>query len=112
MIYRIVGEDFRTRDIKNEDGWIVGWERATGKLCGAMLAGFGGWDDLPAPRQPNPRARFWFTERGWKRYGRYILADAVKSGRRYRLLVQKNPPESRIAYKDKWQVALLPPGKK
>lgn len=103
VIYRIIGEDERYR--QNENGE---WIPKTGVLFGALLANFGGeeWADLPAPPIRNPRARFWFTEAGWKKYGRHILAHAMRSGRTYRLLRTKNPPDSAVIYRDPWQIAL------
>lgn len=103
MIYRIIAESYVT--YPDGDG---NWKRGTGQLMGAYNAGFFDLGDLPAPHVANPRTRFWFTEQGWKDYGRHLLADAHRSGRTFRLLVQKNPPRSAVVYRDKWQVALLP----
>ena len=106
MIYRIIGETERLRWADEDQTRLV---RVTGTLMGAMGADFvSSWDDLPAPSIGNPRARFWFTEAGWDRYGRATLAEAMRSGRMYRLLRKKNPPRSAVVYRDKWQVALLP----
>ena len=106
MIYRVIGES-------NYPRWNYGTDppqlvRPFGNLVGAMYAD---WipPDLPAPKvRINERARFWFTEAGFDRYGRVTLDTAMQSGRAYRLLVRKNPPRSAIVYRDKWQVALLP----
>lgn len=103
MIYRIIGEE--ERHCWDEDGNL---RRAQGRLSGACLAGFGGFEDLPYPSVSNPRARFWFTEAGWQEYGREVMKCAMQSGRPYRLLRTKNPPRSAIVYRDRWQVALLP----
>lgn len=110
MIYRVIGETERWRWADEEQTELV---RVTGKMMGAMGADFGWpyWDDLKAPSLHDPRVRFWFTQAGWDRYGRLTLAHAMRSGRTWRLLRQKNPPRSRVAYSDKWQLALLPPGK-
>ena len=111
MIYRIIGETERYRWAKDDDGYDV-VKRETGTLAGAMIAGFGTFGDLKAPPVRNHRARFWFTEAGWEKYGRDVMADAMRSGRVYRLLRRKNPPGSAVVYRDKWQVAVLPLGKK
>jgi hypothetical protein len=104
VIYRIIGESHAL--YWDEDGNL---KQGTGKLQGAMFACLGDFGDLPAPRVTNPRVRFWFTEAGWREYGRHIIADARLSGRTYRLLRRKNPPRSAVVYRDRWQVALLPP---
>lgn len=109
MIYRIIGEADRLMWSEKDNEYI----RIVGVLKGAMYAGFYGMDELPYPRHiTNPRVRFWFTERGWSKYGRYVLSSARTSGRTYRLIRQKNPPRSSVVYRDEWQVALLPPRKK
>jgi hypothetical protein len=100
MIYRIIGE--------SPHPW---WEEngpPHGTLRGAAFADLADFGDLPAPKVTNPRTRFWFTEEGWKEYGRDVLKQAMQSGRVFRLLQAKNPPRSAIVYQDKWQVALLP----
>jgi hypothetical protein len=81
------------------------------RLAGAFVAGLGGtaWSDLPIPTISHPRARFWFTEEGWQCYGRRVAAAAAASGRPYRVVRRKNPPESSVVYRDRWQVAVLPP---
>lgn len=108
MIYRIIGAARRWRI--TEEG---GWEEYDGPLMGAMYANLGEMGDLPLPPHPvNPRVRFWFTEQGWQDYGRHIIAQARERGRVFRLLMEKDPPASRVAYKDQWQLALLPPDKK
>jgi hypothetical protein len=103
VIYRLIGETERL--FWDEDGNL---RRGTGELRGAMLAMIGDFGDLKAPHVTNPRARFWFTEAGWKEYGRCMVADAHRCGRTFRLLVRKNPPRSAVVYRDKWQLALLP----
>lgn len=107
MIYRIIGENERWVHSEETDTW----QRAQGELRGAFFAGLGwdAWGDLKAPAVSNSRVRFWFTERGWRDYGRHIVASARRSGRPYRLIRRKNPPRSAVVYRDKWQVALLPP---
>ena len=81
-----------------------------GRLMGAFIAGVGDgeWGDLPMPLVSNPRVRFWFTERGWRAYGLRVAAAARASGRTFRVIRRKNPSESMVAYRDDWQVALLP----
>ena len=105
MIYRIIGESPALYWDNEYGGFRQG---NSGKLMGAMFAGLGSLGDLPAPSISNPRARFWFTEAGWRKYGRHLLSDARRSGRVYRLLRQKNPPRSAVVHRDRWQVAILP----
>jgi len=56
-----------------------------------------------------PRARFWFTEAGWKRFGARIAARARSEGFPVKV-IKREIPASAIVYEDKWQVAALPSG--
>lgn len=73
---------------------------------------------LPLARQPDKywrkggvtrvRAKFWFTEFGWKKCGIHIAA-------KYKLRVKTialHKVKGDIVYRDKWQVMLLPNRKK
>ena len=79
MIYRVTGES---------TVWVYSAtsgepQEVPARLAGAFVAGMGGgaWSDLPIPDISHPRARFWFTEDGWRRYGRCVAAAAAASGR-------------------------------
>ena len=104
VIYRIVGASVST--------WIVDGVRVElpGRQMGAFNAQLasGAWSDLPYVGHDNPRTRFWFTEKGWARYGRRVAAEARATGRTYRVMRAKNPPRSAVVYRDAWQVAVLP----
>lgn len=79
------------------------------RLRGVFTAGLSeGLGDIPFPRLDNPRARFYFTEAGWKRYGRHVYAAARRRGHRVRLIRRKNPAPSQVVYRDPFQVAVLP----
>jgi hypothetical protein len=82
-----------------------------GRLVGPMSTGVGAsaMNGLSMPYLDVPRARFWFTEAGWKRFGIAVVKDHEAAGLKVRVLRQKNPPDSAIVYRDTWQVALLPP---
>jgi hypothetical protein len=78
-------------------------------LRGVFMAGLSeGLGDTPYPRLANPRARFFFTEAGWKRYGRNVYAAARQRGHRIKLIRRKNPARSQVFYQDAFQVAVLP----
>jgi hypothetical protein len=108
VIYRVVGES--TVWVWSEESGAVEVLPVPGRLTGAYMAQVAddAWGDLPMPLLSNPRVRFWFTERGWRAYGLRVAAGARASGRTYRVLRRKNPPRSSVAYRDDWQVALLP----
>ena len=75
-----------------------------GRTLGGMM-----WElHLPAPAINNERARFWFTERGWDRFGRELVAEGRRMGYVVKVIRRKNPRRSRIVYADEWQMALLP----
>jgi hypothetical protein len=82
-------------------------------MRGAFTAGLSeGLDDIPYPRISNPRARFYFTEAGWQKYGRPMSAAARQRGHIVRVIRRKNPASSQIVYRDAYQVAILPPPSK
>jgi len=96
LIYRVVGES--SEWVWSEESGAMEISLSPGRLMG----------DLPMPMLSNPRVRFWFTERGWRAYGRRVAAGARASGRTFRVIRRKNPPKSTVIYRDDWQVALLP----
>jgi len=120
MIYRIITE-FRMvqgeYDPKKREfvwQWVVPEAREDQEMTGAgdcfgdiMFA-----RGLRAPLIQNPRARFYFTERGWDRVGRFVASDAQKKGFLMRVIRRKNPPASQIVYQDDFQIALLHSNKK
>ncbi|HZQ39583.1 MAG TPA: hypothetical protein VFA87_02280, partial [Rhizomicrobium sp.] len=64
---------------------------------------------MNAPTIENSRARFYFTEKGWRTVGRHVAAEAKRLGHHVQVLKQKNPEPSRIVYADALQLAILPP---
>src|SRR5262245_47225264 len=107
MIYRILIDtltyelDATTKTVR---------ERPSGtSLRGAFTAGLSqGLGDIPFPRITNSRARFYFTEAGWQKYGRHMYAAARQRGHIIRVIRRKNPVQSQIVYRDAYQVAILP----
>jgi hypothetical protein len=63
---------------------------------------------LHAPNITNPRARFYFTEIGWERVGRYVAAEARRLGHVVKVIRRKEPDQSQLVYEDELQVAILP----
>ncbi len=109
MLYRILADT------------VMGWvdhsvaeserERPSGtRLGGAWVSGgpCKALDGLPMPRLGNRRVRFWFTEEGWRAYGKGHLRELREAGHTVRVIRIKNPPGSRVVYRDRHQVALLP----
>lgn len=105
MIYRVVAETFDiVLDEARQHSRLV-----SSGLRGAFSAGVNGaFDAVPTPRLENSRARFYFTELGWKRFGAGVLAAARAEGRAVRVIRRKNPARSQILYQDAYQIALLP----
>jgi hypothetical protein len=64
---------------------------------------------LKPPRKlvQNPRARFFFTDRGWRDIGRHLYSEARRLKLSPRIERRKNPKASEIVYGDTYQVALL-----
>ena len=118
MIYR-----FRSafRPFKAGKDWPVSEDverpgRSHGKLPWIHPSLGGAWErgclgvEVPSPRAVihNPRARFWFTERGFHRFGPGIVAEARREGQVLAVMRRKEPSRSQVVYRDEWQVAILP----
>lgn len=104
MIYRIITEFRIARRVVSEvreDLVMIG----AGYCFGEVMFARG----LQAPLIKNPRARFYFTERGWDRVGRFVACEARRKGLLIRVIRRKNPSPSQIVYRDDFQVALLYP---
>jgi hypothetical protein len=63
---------------------------------------------LKSPALSHPRARFYFTDLGWQRVGRFVAGRARQMGHVVKVIRRKNPRASEIIYRDAYQVALLP----
>jgi hypothetical protein len=62
---------------------------------------------LRAPSTTNPRLRYYFTEVGWRIVGRHVAAEARRLGHQVKVICQKNPAASQVAYRDEFQMAIL-----
>ncbi len=64
------------------------------------------WTALKSPRgQLYKNCRFYFTEEGWRRYGRPTVAACQKTGQEYRVIRVKERSVD-VMYRDEWQVAV------
>jgi hypothetical protein len=107
MIYRIL-IDTVAYELNDTTHTVYEYPSGT-NLRGAFTAGLSeGLDDIPFPHITNPRARFYFTEAGWQKYGRPMYAAARQRGHTIRVIRRKNPTKSQIVYQDSYQVAILP----
>lgn len=107
MIYRVTAEGHDvTKEGKHWDKFKL--EITLSRIGGVWAVG--GLDiDVPFPKgKHHPKARFYFTEAGWRRSRKMILAQAKEQGKKVRVECRKNPKRSEIVYQDKWQVSLLP----
>ena len=63
------------------------------------------WVEMPAPRRLSKNTRFYFTEEGWRRYGRKTVAACLTVGQRYRVIRIKEKSVD-VVYRDHVQVAV------
>ena len=71
------------------------------------------WIGMPSPRRvaiPH-NCRFYFTEAGWRRYGRSALTACQQYGYDYRVIAVKEKSVD-VVYRDEVQVAARPKKKK
>ena len=112
MIYRIQIDEGVWEFVEEEDNHMVTryhLRGPSGELSDVM------WElNLPVPKTNfvSHRARFYFTERGWKQIGRHLAAEAKRRGHVVKVIRRKNPADANIAYADELQIALLPARKK
>ena len=76
---------------------------SNGRLAVVMFA-----RGLRSPSITNRRARFYFTERGWRKVGRHVTAEARRMGHVVKVIRCKEPDRSQVIYRDNLQLALLP----
>ena len=66
------------------------------------------WTDLNAPRRSiSKNTRFFFTEAGWRRYGRPTITACQKVGQEYRVIRIKEHSVA-VLYRDEFQAAVRP----
>ncbi len=66
------------------------------------------WIDMNGPRRAvNKNCRYYFTEAGWKRYGRRTVAACQQVGQSYRVIAIKEKSVD-VFYRDEIQVAVRP----
>jgi hypothetical protein len=106
MIYRILTGAYFPEYDRGQNVFVLQPLPLLG--AGSTLGGVMWELHLPAPDFDNPRARFWFTERGWDRFGRAVVREGHRRGYVVKVIRRKNPRRSQIVYADEWQVALLP----
>ncbi|GAA0396903.1 hypothetical protein GCM10009530_55620 [Microbispora corallina] len=110
MLYRILADtitgwvdaDAPREDAARPSGTGLRGAWASGGPCATL-------DGLPLPPLTNRRVRFWYTEEGWRAYGLAHCGELRAAGHTVRVIRAKNPSGSRVAYRDRYQVALLPP---
>ena len=65
------------------------------------------WVAMPAPRRLFKHTKFYFTEEGWRQYGRRTITACLTVGQRYRVIRIKERSVD-VAYRDAVQVAVRP----
>jgi hypothetical protein len=69
---------------------------------------FDAWGDMRGPRRRIfKNCRFYFTEKGWRRYGRPTVAACLRTGQRFRVIAIKERSVD-VVYRDEIQVAVRP----
>ena len=78
------------------------------------LMGFGNeivtdaWVQMPSPKRSLHRnCRFYFTEAGWRKYGRPTITACQQTNQEYRVLRIKEKSVD-VVYRDEYQVAVRP----
>ena len=104
MIYRVLCNSVTIAPRQPDQTEVV---LQDGQLMGAHMAGVLGFD-MKLPHITNPRARFYFTEAGWEKVGKAVVANAQREGRVVKVIRRKNPAASQIVYQDALQVAIIP----
>lgn len=101
MIYRIVVDECL-------EGIPSGQGRLGGLVNSHFLSGLMDQLGVHSPSIENEKARFYFTELGWRKAGRVIAVEARRCGHVARVIRRKEPNASQVVYRDELQVAILP----
>jgi hypothetical protein len=65
------------------------------------------WINLPGPKKRiRKNVRFYFTEKGWDKYGRATVKALMRTGTKYRVIVVEEHDVS-VQYRDEWQVTIF-----
>ena len=117
MIYRFLGiaPPKSKEEIEWDEKWDDenDWHEAPGpknRRCGGawQFAGFDVPPELKAPRKSfSNKAKFYFTEKGYKLAKETILKCAKEMNWGVRVIKRKNPKKSQIVFQDEYQVAIL-----
>ena len=84
-----------------------------GRFGGAWAEGCLSLGDLALPKKRiNSRAKFYFTEKGYRKYGKDVIASSIEEDQVLQVIKRKNPKKSQIVYEDEYQVAILPEKRK
>ena len=82
------------------------------------LMGFGNeavneaWVHMPSPKRfIGKNCRFYFTEEGWRRYGRPTITACQQTNQEYRVLRIKEKSVD-VVYRDEYQAAVRPKKKR
>jgi hypothetical protein len=89
-------------------------EKENPRFWKSGLTGYGNpavwdaWVEMNNPRRAiNKNVRFYFTEEGWRRYGRKTVEVCQQVAQRYRVLrIKENAMD--VVYRDEFQVAVRP----
>lgn len=101
MIYRMLVDECL-------EGIPTGQGRLVGLMNSHLLSGLMDRLGLRNPNLQNLKARFYFTETGWREVGKLIAGEARRQGHVVKVLRRKEPADSQVVYRDELQLAILP----
>lgn len=90
------------------EGIPTGQGRLVGLMNSHLLSGLMDRLGMPYPILQNLKARFYFTETGWREVGKLIAGEARRQGHVVKVLRRKEPADSQVVYRDELQLAILP----
>ena len=100
MIYRFLSA-YSYPDRNNKKKTIYG--RFGGAWCCGNLE-----MNMEAPKRPvNPKAKFYLTELGYRKFSKDIIRSAKQYKQPLKVIKRKNPKRSQVVFRDKYQVAIL-----
>lgn len=115
LIHEMDGETYATSVSNLEaQGSISAEDLKEFRFQKSGIVGFGNetiwdaWIAMPNPRRAiNRNVRFYFTEEGWRQYGRPTITACQQTGQKYRVVrIKENAVD--VVYRDAVQVAVRP----
>ena len=97
---------FRRIELLKDHEHEGNWSGIYGLMGFSNIDVINAWIDIPqAPKHLNKNCRFYWTEKGWKKFGSNVIGACKRTKTRFRIITIKEKSVD-VFYKDENQVAI------